>query len=112
VQSLVKVGWLKFKKTGDEPDVNQNPLPNHEGPAINVVNTFMEKYKNKVSDVTTLMNTFFQILYGAGYLSPRFSNDEGEKFGCINEKQCLFHPEIDDHFIEDCCEFKNKGHQS
>ncbi|KAA0052128.1 Gypsy retrotransposon integrase-like protein 1 [Cucumis melo var. makuwa] len=48
------------------------------------------------------MNTFFQILRGAGYLSPRFSNDEGEKFGCINEKQCLFHPEIDDHFIEDC----------
>ena len=62
--------------------------------------------------MTTSMNTFFQILRGAGYLSPRFSNDEGEKFGCINEKQCLFHPEIDDHFIEDCCEFKNKGHQS
>ena len=27
VQSLVKAGWLKFKKTGEEPDVNQNPLP-------------------------------------------------------------------------------------
>ncbi|TYK19418.1 uncharacterized protein E5676_scaffold443G00580 [Cucumis melo var. makuwa] len=54
------------------------------------------------------MNTFFQILCGAGYLSPRFNNDEGEKFGCVNKKQCLFHPEIDDHFIEDCCEFKNK----
>ncbi|TYK21922.1 Gag-pro-like protein [Cucumis melo var. makuwa] len=27
VQSLVKGRWLKFKKTGEEPDVNQNPLP-------------------------------------------------------------------------------------
>ncbi|KAA0033217.1 uncharacterized protein E5676_scaffold1591G00060 [Cucumis melo var. makuwa] len=37
-----------------------------------------------------------------------FNNDEGEKFGYANEKPCLFHPEIDDHFIEDCCEFKNE----
>ncbi|KAA0063108.1 uncharacterized protein E6C27_scaffold1337G00160 [Cucumis melo var. makuwa] len=54
------------------------------------------------------MNTLFQILRRAGYLSPRFNNDDGEKFGCANEKQCLFHPEIDDHFIKDCCEFKNE----
>ncbi|KAA0051991.1 uncharacterized protein E5676_scaffold409G002000 [Cucumis melo var. makuwa] len=74
VQSLVKVEWLKFKKIGEEPDVNQNPLPNHVSP----------------------------------YLSPRFNNDEGEKFGCANEKQCLYHLEIDDHFIEDCREFKNE----
>ncbi|XP_050939299.1 uncharacterized protein LOC127148916 [Cucumis melo] len=108
VQSLVKAGWLKFKKIEEESDVNQNPLPNHEGPAINIVDTFTERYKNKVCDVTTSMNTLFQILRRAGYLSPRFNNDEGEKFGCANEKQCLFHPEIDDHFIEDCCEFKNE----
>ena len=24
VQCLVKGGWLKFKKTGEEPDINQN----------------------------------------------------------------------------------------
>ena len=23
-------------------------------------------------------------------------------------KQCLFQPKIDDHFVEDCCEFKNE----
>ncbi|KAA0038979.1 uncharacterized protein E6C27_scaffold84G00600 [Cucumis melo var. makuwa] len=86
VQSLVKAGWLKFKKTEEESDVNQNPLPNHEGPAINIVDTFTERYKNKVCDVTTSMNTLFQILRRAGYLSPRFNNDEGEKFGCANEK--------------------------
>ncbi|KAA0057712.1 uncharacterized protein E5676_scaffold970G00550 [Cucumis melo var. makuwa] len=28
---------------------------------------------------------------------------KGKKFGCANEKQCSFHPEIDDHSIEDCC---------
>ncbi|KAA0065920.1 uncharacterized protein E6C27_scaffold538G001040 [Cucumis melo var. makuwa] len=98
MQSLVKANWLKFKKTREESDVNQNPLPNHEGPAINVVNTFMERYKNKVSDVTTLMNTFFQILYGAGYLSPTSNNDDVEKVGCA-KKRCLFHQETDDHSI-------------
>ncbi|TYK28914.1 Gag-pro-like protein [Cucumis melo var. makuwa] len=77
VQSLVKAKWLKFKKTGEEPDVNQNPLPNNEGPTINVVDTFKERYKNEVCDVTTSMNALFQILHGAGYLSPRFNNDEG-----------------------------------
>ncbi|TYK15865.1 uncharacterized protein E5676_scaffold637G00420 [Cucumis melo var. makuwa] len=79
VQSLVEVGWLKFKKIGEEPDVNQNPSPNHEGPAINVVNAFTKRY-----------------------------NNEGEKFGCANGNQCLFHPKIDDHSIEDCYEFKNE----
>ncbi|TYK09460.1 uncharacterized protein E5676_scaffold499G00530 [Cucumis melo var. makuwa] len=108
VQSLVKAGWLKFKKTGEEPDVNQNPLPNHEGPAINVVNTFTQRHKNRVSGITTSMKTLFQILHGAGYLSPRFNNDDREKIGCTNKEQCLFHPETNDHSIEDCCEFKNE----
>ncbi|KAA0032015.1 Gag-pro-like protein [Cucumis melo var. makuwa] len=54
------------------------------------------------------MKTLFQILHGAGYLSPRFNNDDREKIGCTNKEQCLFHPETNDHFIEDCCEFKNK----
>ncbi|KAA0045605.1 Gag-pro-like protein [Cucumis melo var. makuwa] len=107
VQSLVKAGWLKFKKTGEELDVNQNPLPNHEGPAINVVDTFTERNKNMVSGVTTSMNTLFQILHGAGYLSPRFNNDDGEKIGCVNKEECLFYLETNDHSIEDCCEFKN-----
>ncbi|KAA0063058.1 Gag-pro-like protein [Cucumis melo var. makuwa] len=107
VQSLVKGEKLKFKKTEEESNVNQNPLSNYEGPAINDVDTFTERYKNKVRDVTTSMNTLFQILRGAGYLSPRFNNYEGEKFRCANEKQCLFHFEIN-YSIEDCCEFKNE----
>ena len=54
------------------------------------------------------MNTFFQILHGAGYLSPRSNNDDRKKVGRANKKQCLFHPEIDENSIEDCCEFKNE----
>ncbi|TYK16525.1 uncharacterized protein E5676_scaffold21G003390 [Cucumis melo var. makuwa] len=77
VQSLVKAGWLKFKKIGEDSNINQNPLPNHEGPTINVVDTFTERYKNKMCDVTTSMNTLFQILRGVGYLSQRFNNDRG-----------------------------------
>ncbi|KAA0037719.1 uncharacterized protein E6C27_scaffold141G00110 [Cucumis melo var. makuwa] len=108
VQSLVKVSWLKLKKIGEEPDVNQNLLPIHKGPVINAIDIFIEKHKNRVSDVTTSMNTLFQILHVVGYLSPRFNNDDEEKIGCTNKEQCLFHPETNDHFIEDCCEFKNE----
>ncbi|KAA0051074.1 putative RNA-directed DNA polymerase [Cucumis melo var. makuwa] len=68
MQSLIKASWFKFKKIEGKPNVNQNPLPNQEGPAINVVDTFTERYKNK------------------------------EKVGCANKKQCLFHTEIDDQF--------------
>ncbi|KAA0041645.1 uncharacterized protein E6C27_scaffold93G001220 [Cucumis melo var. makuwa] len=68
----------RVRRTEGEPDVNQNSLPNHEGPAINVVDTFIEIYKNK------------------------------EKIECAYGKQCLFYPEIDDHSIEDCSEFKNE----
>ncbi|TYK23240.1 RNA-directed DNA polymerase (Reverse transcriptase), Ribonuclease H-like protein [Cucumis melo var. makuwa] len=54
------------------------------------------------------MNTLFQILHGVGYLSPRSNNDDEEKVGCANKKQCLFHPKTDDHSVEDCFEFKNE----
>ncbi|KAA0063343.1 Gag-pro-like protein [Cucumis melo var. makuwa] len=108
IHELSSTQRVAADKTREELDVNQNPLPNHEGPAINVVDTFTERYKNKVYDVATSMNTLFQIFRGAGYLSQRFNNDDGEKFGCANMKQCLFHPEIDDHSIEDCCELTNK----
>ncbi|TYK05801.1 Gag-pro-like protein [Cucumis melo var. makuwa] len=108
VQSPVKAGWLKFKKTGEESDVNQNPLPNHEGPTINAVDMFMQRHKNRVSDVTTSMKTLFQILHGVGYLSPRFNNNDREKIECTNKEQCLLHLEINDHSIEDCCEFRNE----
>ncbi|TYK06500.1 uncharacterized protein E5676_scaffold70G00280 [Cucumis melo var. makuwa] len=70
--------WLKFKKTGEEPDVNQNPLPNHEGPAINAIDTFTQRHKNRRED------------------------------WCTNKEQCLFHPETNDHSIEDCCPFAYK----
>ena len=41
-------------------------------------------------------------------MSLRFNNDEEEKIECAYGKQCLFYPEIDDHSIEDCSEFKNE----
>ena len=37
MQSLINDGWLSFKKVGEKPDVNNNPLPNHENPKVNIV---------------------------------------------------------------------------
>ncbi|KAA0035967.1 uncharacterized protein E5676_scaffold349G00450 [Cucumis melo var. makuwa] len=81
VQSLVQVGWLKFKK--------------------------IEKSLMLTRTLYQIMKVF-EILHGAGYLSPRFNNDDGEKIGCANGKQSLFHPEINDNSIENCCEFKTE----
>ena len=47
MQSLINDGWLSFKKVGEKLDVNNNPLPNHENPEVNVVDCFVEKCKNE-----------------------------------------------------------------
>ncbi|TYK10942.1 uncharacterized protein E5676_scaffold107G00240 [Cucumis melo var. makuwa] len=78
VQSLVKVSWLKLKKIGEEPDVNQNLLPIHKGPVINAIDIFIEKHKNRRRlDAPTRSSVY------------------------STQRQI-------DHFIEDCCEFKNE----
>ena len=83
VQSLVKAGWLKFQKTGKEPNVNQNPLPNHENPVINVVVTLVKHYKSDVYKVTTSMRILFQILHEVGYI-PLSADDGNVGLKCKN----------------------------
>lgn len=98
VQSLVKARWLKFKKTEEKPDVNQNPLSNHENPIVNVVATSMERCKDNVYDLTTPMKIL--ILHKTRYLSPGFDNNDVNGIGCISEKICLFHLEANGQSIE------------
>ncbi|KAA0054730.1 uncharacterized protein E5676_scaffold104G00390 [Cucumis melo var. makuwa] len=41
-------------------------------------------------------------------LHALFNNNDEEKIGCVGGKQCLFHLEGDDRYIEDHYKFKNE----
>ena len=62
VQSLINDGWLSFKKVGEKPDVNNNPLPNHENPKVNIVDCFVSKVQ-KWRRNSLCMSTWFRAQY-------------------------------------------------
>ena len=72
VQSLINVGWLSFKKSGEKPNVNENPLPDHENPKVNVVDSLVEKCKNEVHEIVMPMEALFEGLFEAGYVSQKY----------------------------------------
>ncbi|KAA0052133.1 Gag-pro-like protein [Cucumis melo var. makuwa] len=51
VQSLVNARWLSFKKFGEKPNVNENPLRIHKNSKVNVVDGLAEKCKNEVHEI-------------------------------------------------------------
>ncbi|KAA0040172.1 uncharacterized protein E6C27_scaffold118G00070 [Cucumis melo var. makuwa] len=61
VQSLINVGWLSLKKSGERPNVNENPLPNHENPKANAVDDLVEKCKNEVHEIVIAMNHLLKV---------------------------------------------------
>ncbi|TYJ97695.1 uncharacterized protein E5676_scaffold37G00720 [Cucumis melo var. makuwa] len=60
VQSLINAEWLSFKKADEKPNVNQNPLPNHENPKVNVVDDLVEKCKNEVHEIMMPTEALFE----------------------------------------------------
>ena len=68
-QSLINVGWLSFKKVSEKPNVNKNPLPNHENPKVNAVDGLVEKCKNKVHKIMMPMEALFEGLFEVEYVS-------------------------------------------
>ena len=68
VQDLIKKKELIFEDE-DIPDVNRNPLPNHEGSRINVVeNSKKMQVKRRVEDVRMPMKLVYEVLVKAGRL--------------------------------------------
>ncbi|KAH1254327.1 hypothetical protein GmHk_04G010789 [Glycine max] len=51
VQSLIEAGWLTFQE--DRPNVKTNPLANHGGGAVNVVESGRPRRSKPLKDVTT-----------------------------------------------------------
>ena len=66
VNELIKRGELTFEDE-DVPNVNGNPLPNHEGPKVNAVED-SQGIKRDVKDVNMPMGLVFEALVKVGRL--------------------------------------------
>ena len=68
VQELIKKGELTFEDE-DIPNVNRNPLPNHGGPRINVIERSEEiQVKRSIKDVCMPMRLVHEVLVKTGRL--------------------------------------------
>ena len=66
VNELIKRGELTFEDE-DIPNVNENPLPNHWGSKVNVVESSQETWiKRNIKDVNMLMGLVFEALVKVG----------------------------------------------
>ncbi|XP_031737546.1 uncharacterized protein LOC116402435 [Cucumis sativus] len=111
VQSLINAGWLSFKKAGEKPDVNNNPLPNHENSKVNAIDCFVGKCKNEVHEIRMPMETLFEGLFEAGYVSLEYLDPNIRYEGYDEGKRCIFHQGVAGHAIQQCCTFRSKVQQ-
>ena len=59
--------------------MNENPLPNHEGPKVNVVENSQDlQVKRDVKDVCMLMRLVYEALVKAGRLKDRQGKKDEE----------------------------------
>ncbi|KAL5138474.1 hypothetical protein HKD37_10G028641 [Glycine soja] len=80
VQSLIEAGWLTFQE--DRPSVKINPLANHGGGAVNVVESGRPRRSKPLKDVTIPRRFIYEALQKGGVI-PR---------GRHEEDSCLMHP--------------------
>ena len=88
----------------DIPNVNENPLPNHGGSKVNVMESSQDlQVKRDVKDVCMPMRLVYEALVKAGHLK----DGQGKKEEEINwEKHfCQYHGRTMDHFIQGCPKF-------
>ena len=87
----------------DVPNVNENPLPNHWWPKVNVVESTQEmQVKRDVRDVCMLMVLVYEALVKAG----RLKGGQKKKEEMDQEKYFWqYHERTIDHFIQECLEF-------
>ncbi|KAH1189603.1 hypothetical protein GmHk_20G057343 [Glycine max] len=79
VQHLIDVGWLTFQE--DRPNVKTNPLANHGGGAVNVVESDRPRRSKPLRDVATPRRFIFEALQKGGVIPH-----SGRK-----EDSCLLH---------------------
>ncbi|KAH1188436.1 hypothetical protein GmHk_U059521 [Glycine max] len=79
VQHLMDAGWLTFQE--DRPNVRTNPLANHGGGAVNVVESDRPRRSKPLRDVATPRRFIFEALQKGGVIPHS---------GC-KEDSCLLH---------------------
>ena len=93
VYDLIKVGALAFDDE-DVPDVNRNPLPNHQRPKINAVDSDPKLQIEKDAKVVCMpMETVYKALLKAGMLDEeqekKGENEDGEGQYCLYHKRSV-----------------------
>ncbi|KAH1228517.1 hypothetical protein GmHk_10G028495 [Glycine max] len=91
VQHLMDAGWLTFQE--DRPNVRTNPLANHGGGAVNVVESDRPHRSKPLRDVATPRRFIFEALQKGGVIPHS---------GC-KEDSCLLHSG-EMHDMETCLE--------
>ena len=99
MQSLINVGWLSFKKSGEKPNVNENPLPDHENPKVNAVDSLVEKCKNEVHEIVMPMEALFEGLFEVGYVSHEYLDPNIRYGGYDESRHCRFHQGVVGHVV-------------
>jgi len=89
VQHLIDAGWLTFQE--DQPNVKTNPLANHGGGAVNVVESGRPRRSKPLKDVTTPRRFIYEALQKRGII-PHVGH---------GEDSCLMHPG-EPHNMETC----------
>ena len=85
----------------DIPNVNRNPLPDHQRPKVNAVESDLELLVEKDARVVRMsMETVYEALLKAGILEEEQERKE-EKEDQEGE-HCLYHKRFVGHSIQDC----------
>ncbi|KAL4010976.1 hypothetical protein IC575_028018 [Cucumis melo] len=111
VQSLINAGWLSFKKSGEKSNVYENPLPDHENPKVNVVDSLVEKCENEVHEIVMPMEALFEGLFEAGYVSHEYLDPNIRYEGYDESRHCIFHRGVAGHVVQQCQKFRSKVQQ-
>ena len=94
VHDLIKVGALAFDDD-DVPDVNRNPLPDHQRPKINAIGNDPELQIEKDAKVVRMpMRTVYEALFKAKMLDEaqeKKENEDGEGRYCQYHKRPVGH---------------------
>ena len=97
VHDFIKKGELTFEDE-DVPNVNRNPLSNHEGPKVNAMESSQEmQEKMDVRDVYMPMDLVYEALVKVGRLEGR----QGKKDKIKDQDKCFcqYHGSTMDHSI-------------
>ena len=103
VSEFIKKGELTFEDE-DIPNVNGNPLPNHEGSKVNAVEDSPDlQVTRDVKNVRMPMRLVHEALVKAGRLKDKQEKKEEEM--SQEKAYCQYHDKVMGHSIQECPEF-------